>query len=748
MQCKYAVPSLSPRRIRALFLSLALAAAIGSVQAATIWVNTNSDAPGNDGRCSLREAIAASESNAALGGCAAGSSGTADVIRFDWNDFEGGTVTGAVISLSQGPLTINDADLNIDNTDGQRLTITAQNQHRVMVVDQPAGSTLELINIGVQNGQAVEPDPHGGAVLFSSGTQAATLRQVTIRNSQALAGGGGALAFGNDLEILTIDNSRFTNNSALRGGVIGSVADIHQSSLDLTISDSGLFGNSASNGGAIALALNTIVGPEVIRIEVADSQIGSNSAEADGGAIHFEPGVIDAALLIGDSLFEGNQSPDGIGGAVNVVSGSVGSGQALVDVQRSTFLGNAAFVAAAINADGVPTRLINNLFLDNRAGSSAAVLVAPVVSVSYDAPSTLVANTFSGNLAGQAAGQPADAATDLAFFPDWSETDNRLVGNLFLPAEESSAPACDFGQGDSSQAFVADVSNNLAVTDTGLANAECTLTLSDGQGMSFADPIAVHALREDTGSFTKPRRIRFGAGSLAVDAWPSNACRDETAFPIVLDLDRNRFVPDAGGNPFDGNPAITAGCDIGAFENREGRSLDINVTGTGRVFSDPVPSIDCTGNCSSFAQQFDTVSLRWLSQPGSVFAQWDGDCSGSAECEVNLDQNRVVLANFTATATHPIEIQLNGTGQGRVVSFNSTYGMDCPDYNCTGHFEAGSVVALEAIPAEGSSFVAWEGDCQFDCDDPVIGLTLNGPRAFIARFDFDDAIFGDRFESP
>lgn len=722
--------------------------AANSAFAATIWVNTSSDSNTSNSRCSLRDALVASASNAAVRGCAAGSGGVADQIQFDWTDFEGATISGAVINLQQGPLSVTDADLVIDNTDGQRLTVSAQNQHRIMDVDQPAGASLTLINFTLQNGLAEAPDPHGGALLLSSGTQVLSLQSMTIRNNQALSGAGGALAFGEDLEMLTLNNTTFTNNNATRGGAIGSVEEVHQASLELSISGGGFFGNTADSGGAIALRLNTIVGPEVIRIEVSDSRFRSNAAGIEGGAIHLEPGVINAELTIIDTLFENNAAEDGTGGAVNVVSGSVGSQQALVDIQRSSFVGNTAFIAAALNSDGVPTRLINNLFLDNLAGFSAAVNLSPSVSVIYDAPTTVVANSWSGNRAGQAEGQPADAATDLAYFPDWSEPDNRLVGNLFLPATEGNAPACNFGQSDSGQAELADVSNNLAVTESGQTNAECALTLSDGEGMDFADPIAVHALRESTGNLTKPWRVRFGAGSVAVDAWLRNACRDETALPIVLDLGRNRFSPDAGGDPLDGNPGGPAACDIGAFENRDGRSLDIAVTGSGRVFSDPVPSIDCTGSCTSFAQQFDTVELRWLNEPGSVFNQWHGDCSGDAGCEVSMDQNRVVLANFTATSTHPLEIQIAGTGEGRVVGLDSGFSLDCPDYNCTGHFEAGSVVVIEAIPAEGSSFVGWEGDCQISCELDVFEFTLDGPAQFIARFERDDAVFSDRFESP
>jgi len=736
------------RALRGLTLGLVAAIGVESATAATIWVNTNADPNLSNGRCGLRDALAASVGNASVRGCDAGSSATADEIRFDWDDFEGGGIAGAVISLSQGPLLVTDADLTIDNRGGQRLTVSAQDQHRVMAVDQPGGASLTLINLNLEDGLAEAPDPDGGALLVNSGTSELTLQGMTIRNNQALAGAGAALAFGEQLETLTIVDSRFTNNQAERGGAISSVANFHQGNLQLTITEGGFFGNSARSGGALGLALSTLVGPEVIRIDISDSRFGNNTADDAGGAIHFAPGVNDGELTILNSLFENNQSDSGLGGAINAASGSVGSQEALVDIQRSTFVGNAASVAAALNSNGVPTRLINNLFLDNRVGTSATVNLSPSVSIFFDAPITVIGNTWSGNLAGLADGQPVNSASDLAYFPDWSVPNHRFVGNLFLPPAEGSAPACDFGQNDEGTSTIAAVNNNLTVTSDGLVDSECELVLADGQGMDFEDPIAVHALRESRSSITKPWRIRFGAGSTAVDAWPRSDCRDETPFAIVQDLARNRFSGGASGDPLNGNPALASDCDIGAFENREGRSLDISVTGSGRVFSDPVPTINCTGICSSFAQQSDTVDLRWLNEPGSIFQQWDGDCSGSEGCSVPLDQNRVVLASFAATSTHPVVIQLAGTGTGRVVSISDAFGLDCPDYNCTGHFEAGEAVVIEAIPATGSSFVAWEGDCQFSCDQAVIGIPLNGPVNYIARFDLDDAIFDDRFESP
>ncbi|MDP1329439.1 hypothetical protein Q6280_28050, partial [Klebsiella pneumoniae] len=80
-----------------------------------------------------------------------------------------------------------------------------------------------------------------------------------------------------------------------------------------------------------------------------------------------------------NSLFEDNLVDDGAGGAINVSGGAVGSGLAVVDVHRSTFIGNRACIGAAIRTALTPTRLSNPRFLDHLRGSSAAVNVAPIV---------------------------------------------------------------------------------------------------------------------------------------------------------------------------------------------------------------------------------------------------------------------------------------------------------------------------------------------------------------------------------
>ena len=70
-------------------------------------------------------------------------------------------------------------------------------------------------------------------------------------------------------------------------------------------------------------------------------------------------------------------------------------------------------------------------------------------------------------------------------------------------------------------------------------------------------------------------------------------------------------------------------------------------SGEGSVVSFP-DSVDCGEVCSrSFAAGMK-VDLLATPEPGSVFAGWSGDCTGTAGCVVTMSQSREVTALFEA----------------------------------------------------------------------------------------------------
>jgi hypothetical protein len=67
--------------------------------------------------------------------------------------------------------------------------------------------------------------------------------------------------------------------------------------------------------------------------------------------------------------------------------------------------------------------------------------------------------------------------------------------------------------------------------------------------------------------------------------------------------------------------------------------------GDGTVTSDP-SGIDCGTDCVYGYLYGDNVTLYAEPSSGSIFDGWDGDCGGTFECELYMDTNKSVVAEF------------------------------------------------------------------------------------------------------
>ena len=59
--------------------------------------------------------------------------------------------------------------------------------------------------------------------------------------------------------------------------------------------------------------------------------------------------------------------------------------------------------------------------------------------------------------------------------------------------------------------------------------------------------------------------------------------------------------------------------------------------------------ISCGNTCSSSFTQGSQVTLNAVADPGSVFAGWNGPCSGTAACTLTMTANQTVMATFNIT---------------------------------------------------------------------------------------------------
>lgn len=132
---------------------------------------------------------------------------------------------------------------------------------------------------------------------------------------------------------------------------------------------------------------------------------------------------------------------------------------------------------------------------------------------------------------------------------------------------------------------------------------------------------------------------------------------------------------------------------------------------------------------------------------GDTFAGFGGgSCSGTATCQVTVDQDRSVTASFSGPVptSHTITVTPAGTGSGVVTSLPA--GVDC-GRNLAGHatcatsFDSGRVDAssqlvLAAYPAPGSTFTGFTGG---GCapGDTRCALPLSANTAVTATFSAD-----------
>lgn len=243
-----------------LVLGLLLAArpwSATAAPAATIVVNSLSDAMILNGNCTLREAVEAANTNMPVDGCRRGSAAVQDTITFRAS---GTVLLTEALWITEGvAIQGNGQDMTI--LDGQ---------------DAPPDAALLMIpfvsNPDIDVSLSALTLQHAPAsAVFSGADVVLGLDQVTLRHNAAPGGVGAGIK---SLGTLNVSRSLFVGNTA--GGAGGAI--------------------SATNG------------PVIISSSVFEGNAGQS-----GGALR----VQDAALLVTRSTFSGNQATDelGVGGA-------------------------------------------------------------------------------------------------------------------------------------------------------------------------------------------------------------------------------------------------------------------------------------------------------------------------------------------------------------------------------------------------------------------------------------------------
>jgi predicted lipoprotein with Yx(FWY)xxD motif len=125
--------------------------------------------------------------------------------------------------------------------------------------------------------------------------------------------------------------------------------------------------------------------------------------------------------------------------------------------------------------------------------------------------------------------------------------------------------------------------------------------------------------------------------------------------------------------------------------------------GAGAVSSN-FGGIDCGASCSHAFAEGTHLTLTATPTAHSEFAGFSGGgCSGTGTCEVTIEADTAVTANFTVTQ-HTLTVARSGSGAGTVSS--EPAGINCGP-TCSHQFSEGGTVTLSATPSH--STVSWSG---------------------------------------
>jgi hypothetical protein len=158
-------------------------------------------------------------------------------------------------------------------------------------------------------------------------------------------------------------------------------------------------------------------------------------------------------------------------------------------------------------------------------------------------------------------------------------------------------------------------------------------------------------------------------------------------------------------------------------------------TGSGTVTSNPAGIVCGTACTQSYAMGI-AVMLLAQPDPGSVFAGWIGDCTGTASSTSvtmtppSSGTGKTCVATFNAAPPVTLTTARTGTGGGTVTS--SPAGIAC-GATCAHSYSTGIAVTLTAQPDPGSVFAGWSGACTGTVSSTSV--TMTAARSCSATFD-------------
>lgn len=305
---------------------LALACVLASGASAQIIVNSTADVAADDGQCTLREAIVASNtdtaSGASAGECAAGDG--EDLVRIDLPAGSTITLTDDLPTVTQtwalegptpeasGVIIDGDEQFRIFDLDSNNLAQT--HTLRRLTVQNGRGFGGGGINVGFQENCVFEDiavlsnvAEFGGGGIFTGAQGTCTMDRVYVADNEVLNfAGGGGIRVGNSGS-LTIRNSTIANNRSPQssgGGIL--VGFFSEPAAAFVMEQCTVSGNTSGGGGGGVGAIGAN-GSTTIRASIIVGNSVTDPSAAGGGL------SIDWDLTLESTVIAGNSANRGSG---------------------------------------------------------------------------------------------------------------------------------------------------------------------------------------------------------------------------------------------------------------------------------------------------------------------------------------------------------------------------------------------------------------------------------------------------
>ena len=237
---------------------------------------------------------------------------------------------------------------------------------------------------------------------------------------------------------------------------------------------------------------------------------------------------------------------------------------------------------------------------------------------------------------------------------------------------------------------------------------EVTVSWSDGSStgndcgpVSFGEGMASHG-QEETVSFSEDEYDGSATYECFDGSWDfiEGTCDVEcTRYDHEKCYDGDVYWYDSCGNKDTVSAICSYGCEDGeCLEEEIEYTLSIDITGQGTTSPE-------TG--SHTYGEGEPVEITAEAADGWEFKEWTGDCSGSGDCEVTMDEDKQVNAVFEEEEVDEYELEIVVDGEGSTDPQEGTH-----------KYEEGENVVITAEAEDGWEFKEWTGDCSGsgDCE--------------------------------